>query len=376
MRAADTGKRGWPLLSLGIVLGGWVLLRLALWETPFASAIAPPLPETRPTAAVGTSRAPTPVVADPPMADDLLRKPPPEPLERPLFDSPVSRDYSVHSTVNRAGLRSADRIIAHAMLLAAAYRHQNWPANTAPYSEGVGPIAPGAVYAPAAAAHDLADASHARRWSMDMWALWREDTTTPITSGRPSYGRSQVGAVLRYRLDPASRRATQLHLRATRALDGAKETDVALGASARPLADVPLRLAAEARVSETDRGTQLRGAAFAVTELPPIGLPGGLTGEAYAQGGYVSGDFATAFIDGQARITGELAGTQDFTLTAGGGAWGGAQDDGGRLDIGPSAGVSFRLGRARGRIAADYRFRVAGDAQPASGPALTLTAGF
>jgi len=44
--------------------------------------------------------------------------------------------------------------------------------------------------------------------------------------------------------------------------------------------------------------------------------------------------------------------------------------------VGPSAGISFRLGEAQGRVAADYRFRVAGNAEPASGPALTLTAGF
>ena len=58
------------------------------------------------------------------------------------------------------------------------------------------------------------------------------------------------------------------------------------------------------------------------------------------------------------------------------GAWGGAQDGASRLDIGPSAAVSFRLGEGRGRVAADYRIRVAGEAEPASGPALTLSAGF
>jgi len=376
VKAANTaGRRGWPLLSLGIVLGGWVLLRVAMWETPFASAIAPPAPEAPQAAAVPANPAPIPALVPQPVADDLLRAPAPEPLERPDFGMLPPADGGARGPANRAGLRGADRIIAHTMLLAAAYRHENWAADEAPYSPGVGPIAPGVVYAPEAA-RDFADLSSGQRWSMDLWALWREDTTTPITSGRPSYGRSQVGAVLRYRLDPASRHAPQLHLRVTRALDGESETDVALGASARPLRDVPVRLAAEARVSETDGGTELRGAAFAVTELPPVALPGGLTGEAYVQGGYVSGDFATAFVDGQARITGELAGTENFRLTAGGGAWGGAQEDAERLDIGPSAGVSFRLGQARGRVSADYRFRVAGDVEPASGPALTLTAGF
>ena len=211
---------------------------------------------------------------------------------------------------------------------------------------------------------------------MDLWAMWRDDTTTPLTSGRPGYGRSQAGAVLRYRLDPASNYAPQMHLRATRALQGSSETDVALGASARPISSLPVRVVAEARVSETVNGTELRGAAYAVTELAPVNLPVGLSAEAYLQGGYVSGDFATPFVDGQARITRELAGTGDFRLSAGGGAWGGAQDDAQRLDVGPSAGISFRLGEVQGRVAADYRFRVAGNAEPSSGPALTLTAGF
>lgn len=63
-------------------------------------------------------------------------------------------------------------------------------------------------------------------------------------------------------------------------------------------------------------------------------------------------------------------------VTAGAGVWGGAQEGSSRLDVGPSAAVSFRLGQARARLAADYRFRVAGEAAPASGPALTLSAGF
>ena len=105
-------------------------------------------------------------------------------------------------------------------------------------------------------------------------------------------------------------------------------------------------------------------------------LPGGTTGEAYVQGGYVTGRFATPFVDGQARITRELAAVRDFRLSAGGGAWGGAQRGSGRLDVGPSAAVTFRLGQGHARLAADYRIRVAGEARPARGPAITLSAGF
>ena len=105
-------------------------------------------------------------------------------------------------------------------------------------------------------------------------------------------------------------------------------------------------------------------------------LPYGMSGESYVQAGYVTGDFSSAFVDGQARITRPVAGADDFRLEAGAGAWGGAQEDAARLDVGPTAALTFRIGPARGRVSADYRFRVAGDAEPASGPALTVTAGF
>ena len=146
--------------------------------------------------------------------------------------------------------------------------------------------------------------------------------------------------------------------------------------SARPLHQVPIRLAAEGRLSATDAGTEVRPSAYAVTELAPLDLPAGLRGEVYLQAGYVGGTFATPFVDGQARIDRDVTSAADFDLRAGAGAWGGAQEDGARLDIGPSASVTFELGDARGRLAADYRVRVAGNAEPSSGPALTLSAGF
>jgi len=225
-----------------------------------------------------------------------------------------------------------------------------------------------------------ARATTGSRWSADGWLLLRRDSTTPLLSGRPSYGRSQVGAVIRYSLAAASPLRPQAYLRASAALAGAREYELAAGVSARPLAGLPLRFALETRIGETDLGTRLRPAAFAVTEFPPLRLPLGMRGEAYAQAGYVGGGYATAFVDGQARVERPLVRRGEIEVSAGAGAWGGAQSDAARLDVGPTAVVSFRLGPksfgARGRVAADYRFRVAGDAGPSSGPALTLSAGF
>ncbi|HSQ95553.1 MAG TPA: hypothetical protein VLM18_05565 [Croceibacterium sp.] len=106
-------------------------------------------------------------------------------------------------------------------------------------------------------------------------------------------------------------------------------------------------------------------------------MPLGLRAEAYAAAGYVGGRIATAFADGQARIDSHVARLGDDTeISAVGSVWGGARKHAARLDIGPSTTVRFRLGEAASRVAIDYRWRVAGDAQLKSGTALTFSAGF
>jgi hypothetical protein len=67
---------------------------------------------------------------------------------------------------------------------------------------------------------------------------------------------------------------------------------------------------------------------------------------------------------------------KETEVRAGGGVWGGAERHAARLDVGPTAALSFRLGDAPLRLAVDYRWRVAGDAAPQSGPAFTFSAGF
>lgn len=206
--------------------------------------------------------------------------------------------------------------------------------------------------------------------------MMRQDATPFTASARPSYGRSQAGGVVRYRLVPHKRHALDAYLRASSALLGALERDLVAGLSARLVPRLPLRVAAEARMTETVTGTELRPAVVAVTEIPPIPLPRGFGAEAYVQGGYVGGRFATAFVDGQARVERPVARLGDSQIAAGAGVWGGAQKGARRLDIGPSAAVTFRLGEGHGRVAADYRFRIAGAAAPKSGAAVTLSAGF
>jgi len=183
--------------------------------------------------------------------------------------------------------------------------------------------------------------------------------------------------VLRYRLAPTSGHRPAVYARVSRALSEPTESEFAAGVTARPFARIPVSLAAELRVTDRSFDREVRPAAFAVTEFPPLTLPHGLRAEAYAQAGYVGGHFATAFVDGQSRLDAGVAKlARGGEIRAGAGVWGGAQKGAARLDVGPSATFGFPLGRSWSRVALDYRFRVAGDASPRSGPALTISAGF
>ena len=139
---------------------------------------------------------------------------------------------------------------------------------------------------------------------------------------------------------------------------------------------MPLRLYGEGRVQRVGGVTRLRPAAALVSELPPLALPLGAEAEIYAQGGYVGGKNATPFFDAQFTADRKLVLRGPAELRLGAGVWAGGQEGATRLDLGPRASLRLRIGQAPSRLALDWRFRVAGNAAPASGPALTLSAGF
>ena len=191
-----------------------------------------------------------------------------------------------------------------------------------------------------------------------------------------SYGASQAGVVLRYRLSMGGHRLTA-YTRLASALGGSRQREAAAGLSARPLPRLPVIAAVELRVQNDRAGTRHRPVASVITQLPPIPLPEDLRAEVYVQAGYAAGKDPTPFADGQIRLDRRTGGMGGAELRLGLGAWGGAQRGAARLDIGPAAAAQLPLGRrGSARVALDWRFRVAGNAAPASGPAITLSTGF
>ncbi|MBI1402669.1 MAG: hypothetical protein GC147_05590 [Porphyrobacter sp.] len=363
--------RGAPLVMMGLLVAGWIAGRALTWESPFTAPAAQLASSTLGPRIAAAGPAPLPM---------REAKTPPMPVSAapPAIGWAPRTAAGAGSRAGRSGPRSAlARRQAGPFAMRAAVPSPGAPAAPrAAESQGHPPFLAATAHAPAAP-------PRAGRWSLDAWGFWREGSNAaPVSQGRvPIYGASQAGALLQYRLAPGSGRDPRLHLRGYKALVRRGESEVALGASVRPLARVPLRVFGEVRFTDGAFRSELRPAVFAVTELPPIALPLGARLEAYAQGGWVGGAGDTPFADGQASLTREVGALGQATddavrLSLGAAAWGGAQEDAQRVDVGPTLRLDMRVGDVPARLSLDWRERVGGDAGPDSGLAVTLSTRF
>lgn len=402
MKQSAHRRRGQPAIVLFTLLGGWTAVRVLAWNLAAVSSqlsdasmaedlvqpqvqmvqkallrasfkqnsaaasdwqLQPADHSTAPDAEKAKSDAPPPLPGQLPDASwtapmpALIPAPMPAPMPAPVAE-PVPEQPSKQAEPRMTTMIAG----GHQLLWLSAFSQLPMPA------EVMARIAPTSAAA----------ATRLPRWSADTWLLLRRGNgPAGLAAIGGSYGASQAGAVLRYRLAPDDPNRPAAYLRATAALNGMREQQAAFGLSARPMAKLPVVVMAELRATRSAAGISLRPAAALVSEFPPLNLPFKLRAEAYAQAGYVGGRDATAFADGQLRIDRKLFSIGPAELRAGAGAWGGAQKGAARGDVGPSASVTWQPGRAASaRLSADWRFRIAGNAAPASGPAVTLSAGF
>ena len=196
------------------------------------------------------------------------------------------------------------------------------------------------------------------RWSETGWLLVRGGATTSTTA--PQLGGAQAGLRLARALDDKGRLAVSLRL--VSALQ-AREREAIAAVEWHPPA-APLRLLAERRVGVAGmRGGWGLGAAGGVSERP---LTFGTVLDGYLQAGVI--ERRGGYADGAVSVEHPLTRRGSTTLRLGVGAWGAAQRGAERIDVGPTA--TLRLGRARATLA--WRERVAGNARPGSGAALTI----
>lgn len=328
--------RGRPLRFLALVFATWVGARiLLLWPQ------AVPLVEAadRP---VLLGRAPVFAVTEPRPLHFLMRRPVETVRARPL--PRLQPPYVRHP-------RGVTPPLANAMRVEAAI----------PSGAGTSaiPVAPPQVLPPFPTPAD------ARRWRASLWLAARGDRGIGAVAGG-QIGGAQAGARIAWSIDTPRRIAVIARL--TTPLRG-RGQEGALGVEWQPVARIPVRLVAEHRIA-LDSGKH----------APGVGVLGGVDAhpvlrgfalEAYGQAGALRRARLEPYADGAARVTRALG-----PLRAGVGLWGAAQRDAARLDIGPSITATLPIGDRHARLLLDWRQRVAGDARPGSGLALTLAADF
>ncbi|MCW4462657.1 hypothetical protein OK349_13145 [Sphingomonas sp. BT-65] len=211
----------------------------------------------------------------------------------------------------------------------------------------------------------LPEPAQPARWSASAWFVTRRGAA----SGGAMLGGDQAG--LRIAYHPGSGRIA-LFARLTAPLAG-RGKEAAAGVDWQPTA-APVRVIAEYRAGLD--GTPGGPALGLVAGVYGVSLPLDFRLEAYGQAGAVVRKRIDPFADGALRVTREVARAGDARLDVGAGAWGAAQREAARLDVGPSAIATVPVGDSAIRVALDWRERVAGDARPGSGPALSLGADF
>jgi hypothetical protein len=202
-----------------------------------------------------------------------------------------------------------------------------------------------------------------------MWAMLRDTRTLTAPSqslaSGGTLGASQAGARLVYNFSPMISAVVR-----TSSEVGRRGGEVAGGIRVRPLRSIPLWFTAERRQAIGQYGGGRNAFAFfaegGVYDRP---MPWGFRLDGYAQGGVVGLSSRDLFADGSLAFTRPVY----RQFSAGFGLWGGIQPGLYRVDAGPRLTMQVRRNM---RVHLDYRQRLAGTAEPGSGPVLTLAGDF
>jgi len=207
---------------------------------------------------------------------------------------------------------------------------------------------------------------HLDRLQLSTWALLRREPGTGSLASGGILGGSQAGARLTYAFD----RRIAASIRTSSPVGGSRGGEVAAGVRVTPIPSIPISFTAERRQAvgkfSTGRSAFALFAEGGVYQQP---LGWNLLLDGYAQAGVVGMRSRDLFADGGVAVSRPVV----DRFSAGFGVWGGYQPGLYRVDAGPR--VSMRV-RPNVSLHLDWRQRLAGTAQPGSGPALTLGANF
>lgn len=327
--------RGRPLRFFALVIVTWIGVRIAiLW--PRTGSLPAAIEAVLPLAHAEPGRTPN-------VARQVIRH----------SRQPLTQAFVTSRPAYRTPLGDDDPRVQLALMALAQYGEVSVIA-----SPDRSPQARSLVSAPPERLDPLPD-----RWSLSGWMVARGAGGNGAAPGG-QIGGGQAGVRAAWLIAPRQRLAA--YGRITAPLSGTGR-EAALGLEWQP-GRAPVRLIAERRfgLDGNPGGTGIGVITGIDTEWRGFRL------EVYGQAGAVLRRRTDPYADGAARGTRTVEAVGPVRLAIGAGAWGAAQRDAQRLDIGPSATLAVR----NLRVALDWRQRVAGEARPGSGLALTLGADF
>lgn len=203
------------------------------------------------------------------------------------------------------------------------------------------------------------------RLRLTAWSLLRQRPGPGSLASAGTLGGSQAGARLTYYVTPQ----IAASLRTSSPIGRSSGGEVAGGVRIAPFRSIPVALTVERRQAFGRGGGRSAFALFLEGGLYQRPMPWRFQLDAYAQAGIVGARRRDLFADGALTLTRPLYGR----FSGGFGLWGGVQPGLYRVDAGPR--LTMRV-RDNVRVHVDWRQRVAGNASPPSGPALTLAGDF
>jgi hypothetical protein len=207
------------------------------------------------------------------------------------------------------------------------------------------------------------------RLQLTAWAMLRGRQGQPVgttsLAANGTLGASQAGSRLSYNYHPQ----VAATLRSSSNV-GRRGGEAAAGVRVQPLHGLPVWITAERRQRIGRYGGGRNAfALFLEGGVYQRAMPWRFSLDAYLQGGIVGFKSRDKFIDGGFTLTRPVY----RNFSAGMGVWGAGQPGIYRVDAGPR--ISMKV-RQNIRIHLDWRQRLAGKAEPGSGPAATLAGDF
>lgn len=357
---------GRPFRFLLLVVSGWTLIRAAFILPDVTSRMFGPAPRQEAAAQPEGTKAAAPIAKPPVFAASrpVITAPQPLPASPNTVESPrIDAALPAMAPANAPGWGASivDRMIAAQLAFS---RRPERRIALAAFAVGAGFSAEEMAVAPPRSP------GSADRWRGAAWMLLRRDGSLP-PSLASRLGGAQAGMRVDYRVAPGNRSDPAFYSRISAALAAPAAAEAAIGFASRPVAGLPVSVAVERRQALSDGGRS-DFALLAYGGVSDRAIGPSLRIDGYAQAGVVDFGQPDAFIDGEVRIGTPV----QPRLTVGAGLWGGAQPGASRVDVGPQASLTLALGTRSARIAAEWRERVAGSAQPSSGPAITIGMNF